>query len=98
VPKNADRVLCRACAREVLSAYEVGEKIRTATRPETCNLCGTPFVIPVTVKDDGDPLCPSCLRGFTSWSGSIDTPWEERQALVIEERGPGLVVRKKKKT
>jgi uncharacterized Zn finger protein (UPF0148 family) len=66
-------------------------------RDEKCNLCGVPFQIPAFVKDDGDPLCPSCLRGFTTWSGSIDTPWEERQNRVLETRSStsSVVVRKK---
>jgi CxxC-x17-CxxC domain-containing protein len=98
VPKNEARVLCRSCAKEVLAAYEVGQKVKTPTRAESCNLCGAPFQMPTSVPDDGDPLCPSCLRGFTTWSGSLDTPWEERQATVMEERRPGLVVRKKKPT
>jgi hypothetical protein len=94
-PRDGGRAMCRACAALVLRAYEVGTKVPTETRPETCNLCGTPFRIPLAVIDDGDPLCPNCLRGFTTWSGSIDTPWSERQGRVIENRGAGVVVRKK---
>ena len=86
-----------ACAAEVLKAFEVGTKVPTEMRDERCNLCGVPFQIPKFVKDDGDPLCQSCLRGFTTWSGSIDTPWQERQGRVLENRGtnPSVVVRKK---
>lgn len=95
VPKDKSRALCRDCAALVLRAYEVGTKVPTETRPETCNLCGTPFRIPLSVPDDGDPLCPSCLRGFTTWSGTIDTPFEERQRQVVETRdNPSVVVRK----
>ena len=96
VPKDQTKALCRACAAEVLNAFEVGTKAPTEMRDEKCNLCGVPFQIPTFVKDDGDPLCQSCLRGFTTWSGSIDTPWQERQGRVLETRGnPSLVVRKK---
>lgn len=95
VPKDPTKALCRACAALTLRAYEVGTKAPVDTRPETCNLCGTPFRIPLAVVDDGDPLCPSCLRGFTTWSGSIDTPFRERQGRVIEARKNGVVVRKK---
>jgi hypothetical protein len=95
-PRDASKALCRACAALVLRAYEVGTKAPTETRGETCNLCGTPFRIPIHVVDDGDPLCPNCLRGFTTWSGSIDTPFEERQARVIEPRKSGVVVRKRR--
>jgi hypothetical protein len=94
-PKDPSKAMCRACAALVLRAYEVGTRAPVETRAETCNLCGTPFRIPIAVKDDGDPLCPSCLRGFTTWQGSIDTPWQERQNTVIEARRPGVVVRKK---
>jgi hypothetical protein len=97
VPKDQSRALCRNCAAEVLKAFEVGTKAPTEMRDEKCNLCGVPFQIPAFVKDDGDPLCPSCLRGFTTWSGSIDTPWEERQNRVLETRSStsSVVVRKK---
>ncbi|MBM4281618.1 MAG: hypothetical protein FJ137_12950 [Deltaproteobacteria bacterium] len=95
MPKNGGKPLCRSCAALVLRAYEVGTRAPTETRAETCNLCGTPFRIPLSVVDDGDPLCPNCLRGFMTWSGSIDTPFEERQGRVIEARGAGVVLRKK---
>jgi len=95
VPKDTSRALCRDCAALVLRAYEVGTRPPEETRPETCNLCGTPFRIPLHVEDDGDPLCPNCLRGFTTWSGSIDTPFHERQGRVLEARAKGVVVRKK---
>jgi hypothetical protein len=95
VPKDSARAMCRACAALVLRAYELGTRAPTETRPETCNLCGTPFRIPLAVPDDGDPLCPNCLRGFTTWSGSIDTPWTERQNRTIEERTSGVVVRRR---
>lgn len=95
-PRDPSRALCRACAALILRAYEVGTRAPTETRAETCNLCGTPFRIPITVVDDGDPLCLNCLRGFTTWSGSIDTPFEERQNRVIEPRKSGVVVRKRK--
>lgn len=94
-PKDLSKAMCRACAALVLRAYEMGTRAPIDTRPETCNLCGSPFRIPIAVKDDGDPLCPSCLRGFTTWQGSIDTPFEERQNRVLEQRKPGVVVRKK---
>jgi hypothetical protein len=95
VPRDESRALCRGCAALVLRAYEVGTKAPTDTRPETCNLCGSPFRIPLAVPDDGDPLCPNCLRGFTTWSGSIDTPWTERQGRTLEARGSGVVVRRR---
>jgi hypothetical protein len=94
-PKDAAKAMCRACAALVLRAYEVGTRAPVDTRAETCNLCGSPFRIPLSVVDDGDPLCPNCLRGFMTWSGSIDTPFVERQGRVIETRGVGVVVRKK---
>ncbi len=95
-PRDRSKALCRDCAALVLRAYEVGTRPLDETRPETCNLCGVPFRIPIHVEDDGDPLCPDCLRGFLTWSGSLDTPFEERQDRVIEDRKAGVVVRKKK--
>jgi hypothetical protein len=97
-PRDASKALCRACAALVLRAYEVGTRAPTETRPETCHLCQTPFRIPISVKDDGDPLCPNCLRGFATWSGSLDTPFEERQQRIIETRRTGVVVRKRRDT
>lgn len=94
-PKDSTKTLCRACAALTLRAYEVGTRAPVDTRPEICNLCGTPFRIPIAVVDDGDPLCINCLRGFTTWSGSIDTPFPERQGRTIEARKNGVVVRKK---
>jgi hypothetical protein len=95
-PRDASKALCRSCAKEVLDIYEAGMKVRVATRKTNCNLCGTPFDLPVTAEDDGDPLCKSCLQGFTSWQGSVDTPFSERQATVLESRASGTVVRKKR--
>lgn len=95
-PRDSSKALCRACAALVLRAYEVGTRAPTETRPETCHLCQTPFRIPISVKDDGDPLCPNCLRGFATWSGSLDTPFHERQERVIEPRRSGVVVRKRR--
>jgi hypothetical protein len=95
VPREGGAPLCRPCAALVLRAYEAGTRAPVETRAETCNLCGSPFRIPLSFVDDGDPLCPSCLRGFMTWSGSIDTPFSERQGRVIETRGAGVVVRKK---
>jgi len=80
----------------VLKTYELGVKVRTPTRKTTCNLCGTPFDLPITVEDDGDPLCPMCLRGFTAWQGSVDVPFAERTEVVVEERLSGALVRKRK--
>lgn len=94
-PKDASKAMCRACAALLLRAYEVGTRAPLDTRPEICNLCGTPFRIPLAVVDDGDPLCSSCLRGFTTWQGGIDTPFAERQGRVLEARKNGVVVRKK---
>jgi RNase P subunit RPR2 len=98
VPKDPSKALCRTCAAEVLSTYEAGVRVRTPTRKTTCNLCGAPFDLPISAEDDGDPLCPSCLRGFTSWQGSVDVPFEERQQVVVEERLSGALVRKRKTT
>lgn len=95
-PRDSSRALCRACAALILRAYEVGTRAPEETRPEVCNLCGTPFRIPIHVVDDGDPLCPDCLRGFTTWSGNLDTPFAERQNRVMETRKSGVVVRKRK--
>ena len=50
-PKDASKAMCRACAALVLRAYEVGTRAPIDTRPETCNLCGTPFRIPLAVED-----------------------------------------------
>lgn len=95
VPKDAARALCRACAMEVLKTYEEGVRVRMPTKPAVCNLCGKPFSLPVAAEDDGDPLCESCLKGFTSWRGSLDVPFAEREKQVLEPRRAGTVLRKK---
>lgn len=95
-PRDSSKALCRSCAALILRAYEVGTRPPEETRAEICNLCGVPFRMPIHVVDDGDPLCPNCLRGFTTWSGSIDTPFAERQGRVLEPRKNGVVVRKRK--
>jgi CxxC-x17-CxxC domain-containing protein len=97
VPSDPRLALCRACAVEVLKTYEAGVKVRMPTRTTKCNLCGTPFQMPVAADDDGDPLCPSCLRGFTAWQGSVDVPFDERHQVVVEERLSGALVRKRKR-
>lgn len=97
VPRERERALCRSCAAEVLRAYEHGVKARVPTRPATCNLCGTPFDLPITAEDDGDLLCPSCLRGWTSWQGSLETPYEERASKAVESRRAGTKLRRRPK-
>lgn len=96
VPKDPTKALCRTCAAEVLKTYEAGVRVRVQTRKTLCNLCGAPFDLPVSAEDDGDPLCPSCLRGFTAWQGSVDVPFAEREKVVVEERLSGALVRKRK--
>jgi hypothetical protein len=98
VPKDPAKALCRACAAEVLKTYEAGVRVRMPTRPAVCNLCGAPFDLPITAEDDGDPLCPSCLRGFTTWQGSVDTPYDVRSATVTEPSIGGTLVRRRKKS
>jgi CxxC-x17-CxxC domain-containing protein len=97
VPKDTTRALCRDCAAEVLKTFEHGVKVRMPTKDAVCNLCGTPFQLPITAEDDGDPLCQNCLRGFTTWQGSVDTPFSERKDAVVEERLSGALVRKRVK-
>lgn len=95
VPKDRARALCRGCATEVLDLYEVGVRARAAVREVDCNLCGIRFGLPANVEDDGDLLCPSCLRGFTAWQGSVDVPFEERAALKTETRRAGTALRRR---
>ena len=96
-PKDRSHALCRACAAEVLRTYEHGVKARVPMRPATCNLCGTPFDLPITAEDDGDLLCPNCLRGWTTWQGSLETPYEERVAPKVEHRRSGTKLRRRSK-
>jgi CxxC-x17-CxxC domain-containing protein len=98
VPKDAARALCRDCAAEMLKTFEVGVKVRMPTKPAVCNLCGAPFDLPITAEDDGDPLCSNCLKGFTTWQGSVDKPFEERSQTVTEPSLGGTLVRKRKKS
>ncbi len=97
VPRDPQKALCRACAVLVLETYEAGTKVRMPTRPSVCNLCGTPFQIPVVVPDDGDPLCKNCLMGFTTWQGGVDTPFAKRAEVTVEVRLSGTLVRKPKR-
>mgnify|MGYP000164769259 CR=1 FL=1 len=95
--KNREFALCRTCAEDMLNVFEVGRKKSMPTRPETCNLCGVPFEIPVTAEDDGDPLCQNCLREWLGWQGSIDQPYEERQRNLLEKKRPGIALRRRPK-
>jgi hypothetical protein len=95
IPKERERALCRDCAAEVLRAYEHGVKARMPMRDAACNLCGTPFQLPITAEDDGDLLCPSCLRGWTGWQGSLETPFAERAGTTLENRRSGNKVRRR---
>ena len=98
VPKNPANALCRNCAAEVLKTFEAGTKAPMELKAAVCSLCGTPFQLPSTVVFEKDqlPLCRSCLRGFATWQGSKDTPFEERADTVVEERLSGALVRKRK--
>ncbi len=95
VPKDATKALCRDCAAQVLHTYEEGVKVRMPTKSTVCNLCGTPFPMPISAIDDGDPLCPNCLMGFTTWRGSVDVPFTERAKQTLEPRRSGTVLRKR---
>lgn len=97
VPRDRERALCRDCAAEVLRAYEHGVKARVPMRSANCNLCGTPFELPVTAYDDGDLLCPSCLKGWTTWQGSLETPYPERTATEVEKHRAGTRLRRRPK-
>lgn len=95
IPKEKHRALCRTCAAEVARAYEHGVKARVPMREVPCNLCGKTFALPVTAEDDGDLLCPDCLRGWTTWQGSVDTPHAERQHARTERRRAGTTLRRR---
>lgn len=95
VPREMGRALCRACAAEVARTVEFGVKARVPTRDVPCNLCGITFALPVTAEDDGDLLCPSCLKGWTTWQGSLETPHEERGMAELENRRSGTKLRRR---
>jgi hypothetical protein len=97
IPKEMGRALCRGCAAEVLSAYEHGVKAQVPMRDANCNLCGIPFTLPAAVEDDGDLLCPNCLKGWTTWQGSVDTPHQERTQTQLENRRSGTKLRRRSK-
>jgi formylmethanofuran dehydrogenase subunit E len=92
-PKDRSKALCRACAEEVLNAYEVGVRAPKETRIIECCVCSTPFDLPVEVEDDGEMVCRNCLRGFMSWQSSLKTPIEDRGRS--EARRSGTRIRKK---
>lgn len=96
-PRNLERALCRACAAEVLKTYEMGTRAPVATRPAVCSLCKKPFALPVKVELTDEILCPDCLRGFATWTGGIDTAWDQRHDVVVEARVSGTLVRRRKK-
>lgn len=96
-PRNLSRALCRTCAAEVLNTWEVGTRAKVETRPAVCSLCKKPFALPVKVELTDEILCPDCLRGFATWTGGIDTPWDKRQDAVVEQRVGGTLVRRRKK-
>ncbi len=96
-PRKLERALCRACAADVLNTYEVGTRAKVETRPAACSLCKKPFALPVKVELTDEILCPDCLRGFATWTGGIDTAWDERRGVVIEARVSGTLVRRRKK-
>ena len=95
-PRNVGRALCRACAAEVLNTWEVGTRAKMETKPAVCSLCKKPFALPVRVELTDEILCPDCLRGFATWTGGLDTPWENRQEAVVEQRVGGTLVRRRK--
>ena len=71
--------------------------MRRATRPAVCSVCRTPFTLPAKVELTDDILCRDCLRGFATWTGGVDTTWESRQEVVLEQQVGGAVVRRRKK-
>lgn len=96
-PRDLSRALCRSCAREVLKTYEAGTRVPVPMQPAVCSLCKKPFALPAKVELTDEILCPDCLRGFATWTGGIDSAWESRQDVVLEQRVGGTLVRRRKK-
>src|SRR3989338_4748421 len=85
---------CRACARKLINAIEVGTKAPRQMKGHRCSNCQQDFQLPVHVKIEKGCLCPSCLKGFETWQGSKEMTVEERANLHCEIRQPGLLLRR----
>jgi len=91
-PKDKAHALCRSCAEEQISTYEVGVKAKEPMQDARCAICDVPFQLPARI-DAENALCPNCLRGFAVWEGALETDFEDRRPT--ENRGRGLRLRKK---
>ena len=92
--RDAAHAYCRACAQEVLLAYEVG-----VARPDperaalSCPICQASFVPPPNLPEDvDDVLCRDCLRGFAGWQGK---PGAARRGAVQSEPGGAVGIRRR---
>lgn len=98
VSKRAkDYVLCRACAAQILNAYEEGVRVPTDMTTISCAQCGQDFACPTFIlqKDEKELLCYDCMRGFDTWRGAAKQQ-DKQKDTVIEVRRTGTALRKQK--
>ncbi|MBH1989061.1 MAG: hypothetical protein I8H75_04750 [Myxococcaceae bacterium] len=93
-PSRTHGTFCRACALEVLNALEVGKKAPRDLKELCCSNCQRSFTLPVHVEIKKGTLCPSCLRGFETWRGSVNMSASDRASLHCEVRKSGVMLRK----
>lgn len=89
-PRPGARVLCRACAGDLLGRYELGVQKKRELRHIVCTQCGREDDIPATVSSDEGVLCHDCVRGIYSHQGD--------KAKQGERRKSGTILTRKRKT
>ncbi len=88
-------VCCRACAKKMFNAHDVGVKIPMPLLKKHCFVCRASFNLPITaVLRDRKPLCQNCLQGFDVWRGSLDMSPDSREQMTCETRRSGTLLRK----
>lgn len=75
VPGSPEKILCKACAKLIHLAYEVGESPKPESANYNCDQCETPFELGqktlerLLEKKPGEIYCQNCSLGLAGWQG-----------------------------
>ena len=94
-PSKTSGAFCRACEKEVMGALEVGKRAPRLMKEHVCSNCHQGFELPLLMVPKKDCLCGNCLKGFETWRGSLEMSVESREAMLLEKRPSGVLLRKK---
>lgn len=96
--KGKESVYCRPCAQTYLGAFEAGVKTPEKKNSYSCEQCKGTFEGQIDMqrkREAGEAvLCPDCFRGFEVWRGPLGASPEARNAMSLERRRSGVMLRR----